>query len=132
MKEKIKVSLRYRIGYLAIMLIVYLLFLLWDYHIRDNKEWILYNSVQWGVMYAVIYVVFIGRMKIEIDDRNLICKPFNSYCKKTIRLDCIDYVIEEKSFIKRVVVYYNNGQKVILHPEEPKALVEKLKKINRY
>ena len=30
------------------------------------------------------------------------------------------------------LVEYDNGKKIVLHPENPKALVEKLKKINRY
>ena len=60
------------------------------------------------------------------------CKELEKPHRNELEKCCINYVIEEKSFIKRVVVYYNNGQKVILHPEEPKALVEKLKKINRY
>lgn len=132
MKEKIKINLKYRIVYFFIMMVVYLLFLLWDYYVRDNKEWFLYNAVQWGIMYIGIYVIFIVRMKIEVNDTFLICKPFNSFVTKIIRLDNIDYVIKEKGLFPKVIVYYNNGKKVVLHPENPEALVEKFKKTNRY
>lgn len=128
---KIKVNKRYRIfsaifftvGFICTLLICGII--IGGYAIRDY-------AYVWILAYISLYIIYIGSMKISITEYILDCKPINCIFPKAIPLQFIERTVIKEGKIGKVVIYYDNGKKIVLHPENPKALVEKLKKINRY
>lgn len=123
--EKIKVNKCYRIMmavvftslFLLAMLLCYII--IGDYAIRDY-------AYVWVLVYIILYIVLVGSMRIAVTEYILDCKPVGNLFPKSIPLQFIERTVIVKGKLNKVIVYYNNGKKVVLHPESPEAFVKKL------
>lgn len=128
--EKIMVNKRYKLLYAVLLLSILLMYLLIYYLVKNDTEELLYKAITWGVPGLLIYLTFIARMNIKITEgKQLICKPSNYLLNKTINISQIsDLEFKKGAIFSKVVVHYNQNDKIVLYPDNCTYFIESIKK----
>lgn len=127
--KNIKVCSKARWFYFCLLLVTFLIYVPIIYQIFG------YNSNGTGMVAAIgVYLIFsyfftYGRVKIQVDEKTLTCRPFHPCRSFKIDLSRIEDVkIVQKRLGDAVVITYSGGNKVTLLPDNPNELVDLLKR----
>ena len=127
--KNIKVCSRARWFYFCLLLVSFLIcipicYQIFGYNSRGN-----HMVAVIGVFTILYYLFTYGRVKIQVDEKTLVCRPLNPCRLFKIDLSRIEDVkIVQKRLGDAVVITYSGGNKVSLLPDNPNELVDLLKK----
>ena len=127
--KNIKVCRRARWFYFSLLLLAYLILVLIMYQIMGYDSDTTYSVISIGVFTILFYLFTYGRVKIHVDEKTQVCRPFNP-CRlfKIDKSRIEDVNIVQKRLGDAVIITYSGGNKVTLFPDNPNELVNLLKR----